>query len=319
MKSTIGIKIGSILLAFLLVLIVKLDKHTTTVITMPIVAVNLNSTKAFTKDFPKSAQVRISGAGRELLFEAIYHKWFNSDSRKLIIDLDRIKRWYNFPLAEYFREKPQQFVAIGGKNIHLLEVITPDTVKIRLAQKYEKWIPIHNNVILETASGYAVAGTPSTLPDMVLVSGAKEIVKPVTIIHTQKTHLTNIMTDISLQLPLILPDELLAINSTTAEYVAKVQMIAERKIIDIPIGKTNQNFEYNFHPSAISLIIEGGSQAISQLTSEDFSAILKIPQNLGEGKHLVDVEVFVPDVVTRYHTITPGKIELQISSTIHDE
>ncbi len=288
---------------------------------MPIVAVNLDSTKTFIKDFPKLAQVRISGTGRELLFESIYHKWFNSGNRKLILDLDQIKRWYNFPLAEYFREKSQQFVVTCGKNIRLLEVITPDTVKIRLATKYEKWVPIHNNVTIETMPGYVVVGTPSTPPDMALVSGAKEIVKPVTIIHTKKVHLTDIVTDISLQLPLLSTNKLLEINPMNVEYVVKVQMLAEKKIIDIPIRleETSQIFAYDFYPSSVSLIIEGGSQAISQLTSEDFSAVLKIPQNLEKGKHLVDVEVSVPDVVTRYHTITPEKIELQISPTIYDE
>ena len=309
--NNIFFPVGAFLLAVLLWLFVVSGNNYTMMLDIPIEARNLNAQKTYLEEVPGFASVILEGKGRDL-FKSFILKSYSEF--KLVLDLDGISQEYEFILNDYFDKNPSKVVLPPSHNVHFVEVVYPNRIKIKLDEIMKKKVQVLSSINESVKDGHIQIGKTEFQPDSINIIGPRVELDKINSIYTVKDTLNNLFKLTSGQIDLLLPNRLIKYSSKTVNYSFNVQQISERIIVDIPVNVINKIKGIRVFPSpqTVSLTLVGGVKQISKIKPSDISVIVDF--NLWEmDKSFYMPEVLIPFDILNWKNLSPRTIELGVA------
>ena len=148
------------------------------------------------------------------------------------------------------------------------------------------------------------------------VAGESGIVDNLTYIDTAEIDLSKITENTTLDVPLVIPDNVTTVNNETSVKVKVVVTKYQEKKFTVPINYVNvgEGMELEQHNSTVEIIVNGSEEAINALTVDTFKVTVDL-KDVSEGSHEIELEVTgVPDNI-QLKGKTPEKITVIIKKT----
>ncbi len=311
-RQSIGLKLGSIGLAFLLWLFVASDNRFTFTIDVPIEARNLSAKKALKEEAPASAEVRFSGTGRAL-FKAWLLKDFYDDF-KLVLDLERISEEHDFILNEYFSQYPQKVVIPNAFDIVFVEVLYPREVHIVLDEYQVKKVPITSKILVEPMSGYLQVNSIKFTPAVIEIAGPKEIVQTIDVVETTADTLMDLQFTVQDRIELANPSSVIELSTSAVTYTLDIQAISERIVSDIPVivQRVPPGIRVFVNPRTVSLTLVGGVNIIESVNPEDIDVTIDFREQWNTQTQFYEPRVQVP-IGMQWQDLSPRNLELVVT------
>ena len=288
-------KIIVLLLAILVWFFVKTEDNYRYSINVPLRIANLGEERIILNDIPKQVETTFWGKGRTL-FSLMLRRdvSYNMDVAdingvaKIILDKNNIRM-------------------LRKDNIDVLNIVSPKDIEIVISKLVNKKVPIISQCEIETVPGYTMVEKIMLNPDSVTIIGPKSEIELIASVFTEKKNYENIKKDLEKKVKLLKPDQkhiTLANNQT--KLSANIQKLMEKPIIEIPVKVTNTppNAKVTVIPSTLSLILEGGTDLLLNVTHNDVIAYIDYKKVVGskEKKHPAYIET---PPGTRYRDVKP--------------
>ncbi|MDZ7288605.1 MAG: hypothetical protein ONB44_03885 [candidate division KSB1 bacterium] len=234
---------------------------------VPITVVNMPAGKTLATDLPRTARVRFEGKGRALLVVL-----FSRDAR-VILDLAEVRRRHVFRL-----QRDMVHLSRGGAELTPLQILSPDTVCVRLTNLIAKPLRIAADVKITTVPGYTLVQPWRLVPDSVTVSGPEEVIRRLDSVMTEHREFSEVQQSISQRLRLqSFPESLrVQLSVGTTHFSADIQKLIEVTLSEIPVQMQNVpgHLKITPIPSTLTLTLEGGEQLLLNLKREDIVAYI---------------------------------------------
>jgi YbbR domain-containing protein len=291
-ERKLPIIVFSLLFAFLVWFSISLENHFQSFIDVPVRIQNLHPDMAIASPLPGSVRFKIQGTGWQLLNTLISPRLYYT------IDFATLEKKDVLLTSEEFNEH----VSIS-KTIQIFES-SPETINVRLDEKVAKKIPIIGMVHASFRDGFGIVGSVKTIPDSIVVTGARSLLNNIQAWPTETIVLNDINIPISLNAKLrdSLQFEISrSISNTTVVF--DVQPIAEKTINDIPIEIIQVPSKRNvvLIPPKINIIIRSGVNSIANLTEKDFYAFIDYKSILLDTSGMILPTINGPDNVKIVH------------------
>lgn len=267
MTSTTGKKLpvalGAILAALIAWLSVTMQAEYSLMKSVPVVFEDLKEGKAFRYPVPRVMSVRLRGKGW------VVAGLFFSPDFKYYINLSSVG------------EEP---VIITGKDLqnHVtlpadVEVVNvrPDTIRLALADYYEKRVPVSPRLVLDFREGYGQVGTVELTPESVTVGGTREFLQTVNSWNTEFRKYTDLRAPIDEEIPLeVLANYSVTIPVRTVRMRVNVEPFAEKLFAGIPVTVRGvpAGLEVILIPPKLDIVVRGGIEQLASLSVESFTA-----------------------------------------------
>lgn len=304
------IKAASVILALFLWFYVVTENKYIYEFNVPIYVKNLQKGKILKNEIPGFSKVKFRGTGKALLKTWVMRSY---SEIKIILDLRGISQFYDFSLKDYLALYPNRLVIPRGYDIEFIEVISPDTIKVRLDNYGEKLVHIEPRVKVNTKPGFIVVGKITTDPPSALVSGPESVINGIDTVYTENREYSGSRKRIEEVLALT-PHENKMVEFTpeNVKIAVDVQSIGEKTIDEIPVQVLNvpENLKAIVSPSRISIVVRGGTEFISHLSENEVSAWIDYNNDWKKGKRFYIPHITVPDDVTQWQDLTPKSVEV---------
>ena len=288
-------KIIVLLLAILVWFFVKTEDNYRYSINVPLRIANLGEERIILNDIPKQVETTFWGKGRTL-FSLMLRRdvSYNMD----VADINGV--------AKIILDKNNIRMLRKG-NIDVLNIVSPKNIEIVISKLVTKKVPIISQCEIETFPGYTMVEKIMLNPDSVAIIGPKSEIELIASVFTEKKNYENIKKDLEKKVKLLKPDQkhiTLANNQT--KLSANIQKLMEKPIIEISVKVTNTppNAKVTVIPSTLSLILEGGTDLLLNVTHNDVTAYIDYKKVVGskEKKHPAYIET---PPGTRYRDVKP--------------
>ncbi|RKY88458.1 hypothetical protein DRQ09_02820 [candidate division KSB1 bacterium] len=303
-------KLGSFIIALFLWLYVVLNNTYNYNIKIPIEIVNIKPGKILAKDIPGKMTVNFQGKGSYLLAM----KFLSSSSPRFRMDLSTISSFWVCPVENYIK----WIILPRGlrKEILVRDILSPDTIKVVLDDKVSKKVPIdYSKIEIKPKTGYILAGKVKLVPDSVLVTGPKKLLKNIKTVSTKLYKLENKTNDFSGEVELEpLPSKLLSLNILKTQFFVSIQRLGEKQINDVKVKIKNipKNIDIVVEPSTVNVKVIGGVEFIKNLTSSDIEAFINYGSHIKiSSNSLIKVNFHLPEEIISYES-TPSEVKLSI-------
>lgn len=289
------IKLTVLFLAFLIWFFVKIEDNYRHSFNIPLRVTNLEPNRIIGNKIPKRIKIACWGKGR-YLFSLMLRKdiFYNLDvskvrnSAKLVLDVDQIK-------------------LLHETDIEILNIVSPETVEVVVNDLITKKVPILPDVEIHTAPGYTVVDKIVLNPDSVEITGPESEIKKIKSIITENKRYENLKRDLKKKLQLMKPDidnfELL--TQETQLYV-DIQKLMEKPFYEIPVKVRNTppNLNVIVTPSTLSLVLEGGTDVLLNVTKQDIDAYLDY-RKIQASKNIYHLAYIDTPDGTRHRDVKP--------------
>jgi len=276
---------------------------------IPIVATNVPEGKIIANDLPASARVRFEGKGRALL-----SLLFSREAR-VTLDLYNMRRRHAFAL-----QREMVYARRSGIELTPRQILSPDTVWVRLADRREKPVRVSANVKINAIPGYTVVHPFRFEPDTVTISGPEESVRPLDSVATEYKEFSNLQQSISARLSLqpFSESQRLTLSSNAVQFYADVQKLIEVTLQEIPVQVQNApgNLKVTPVPSTLSLTVEGGEKLLLHLKKENIVAYIDYARIREAATTGHPAYIRTPEGV-RYRDVKPALFKLIIENSNH--
>ena len=260
------LKLVALIFAVLIWFMVVTENDYDHVIEIPITAVNVHKSKVILNEFPRKANVRITGSGKSLIALGV------SRGARLELDMLGVENRKTFHL-----EPRNVILPRPAGTINPVEILMPDSVTIILDDFTTKRIPVKSKVKLVPAPGYIAVGDVQISPDSVIVSGPKSIVENIEDVFTLDEEYSELTFDFEKAFSLApLPYQRVALNKSVVEVFQNIQKLVEVTLNGVPVEVRNPpgNMKVNVRPSTLSLVLKGGGDLLTQLNRNDIIAYI---------------------------------------------
>jgi len=273
---------------------------------IPIVAMNIPEGKTLATDLPETARVRFEGKGRALL-----NLLFNREAR-VELDISNMRRRHTFELQRQMVNTRR--VGVG---LTPLQILYPDTVRVRLTDLLEKPVRVVSAVKIAPTPGYTVVGPLLFSPDSVLISGPEEIIRAIDSVATEMKEFANIQQPVSARLALRQWPRL-HFSTGTVEMTADVQKLIEVALQEIPVHVQNApaHWRVTTVPSTLALTVEGGEKLLLNLKREDIVAYIDYGRIRETNAAGYPAYIRTPAGL-RYRDVKPALFKLIIENANH--
>lgn len=253
-------------------------------------------------ELPK-AKVRFEGRGKTLLGLVFNEK-------TLELNLSDIKADAYLPL-----EQAILHIARRSQDQINWQVLSPDTVYIKMAYLERKRVPVVPQIEIEPAAGYIVVGPVQVTPDSVLITGPVRQIQKIDRLMTETRHFSEMQRDVRGRVALLpLADSLkIRIAWRQVEFHADVQKLLEFQLDELPVEVINvpRRWRITPRPSRVSITVIGGEELLMRLTPEDFRVFVDYKQKQDRDTRGYRPQIqHVPDVTVP--KIIPEFIKLEI-------
>lgn len=202
------------------------------------------------KIFRRDIILEVEGNGYAIFREKI--RIFSNQASIDLNNLNLIKTQNHYYYYFYTNSIKNELQLKYGQSLKIL-AIEPDTIAFLLTRTLEKKIPVHAQIQLNTAQGYAVKGKIEIIPDSITLTGPDFLLETIDSIELINFTKSNVKTDINESIKLKLPSQ---ISSATKKCTIKADIAEYTDIsIRVPIKPKNlpPNTEIITFPSAVNL------------------------------------------------------------------
>ncbi len=289
----------SLIFSFLIWISVNLRNQFQTSIDVPVKIEHLRSDQAIAIPLPKSVQCTVQGTGWQIL-NTIF-----SPSLQYTIDFTHLSKKDTLFTYKELNER----INISSA-IHIINIV-PETVLVRLDLKTTKTVPILPVVNVSFRDGFGLVGTMETIPDSVVLTGARSLLNKISFWKTTGITLNGINSPVKINAALA--DSLsfeISRSHSTASVSFDVQPIAEKTISDISIEivQMPENKKIVLIPPKISIIVRSGVNNIAPLSEKNFTAFIDYKSILLDTSGMITPSIVGPDNV-KIVQLNPNKIQ----------
>ncbi len=306
-KQKVVIILITVALAFLLWLVVNLNRSYTINLKVPIVLGQVSSEKALAEELPESVTASVSGEG-----------------------------WDLFTM---YQNPPSVFLEVSGQQVNLFEQVRrqvhatsnltvqkvdPLYLQLQLQEKVSKKIPVVAQVDTDFASQFGFLEPPKLQPDSVTVIGARSIVDGIDYWATDSLTLKNINNSFSVEIPLKEAGSLITLSEQNVRFTGEVAQYTEGEVT-VPVELRNYQLGQNviFSPSAVSITFLAPIKEFpeledrnlfaayvthSTLTQDTTGFVSPEIEQLAEEAHL-KVQQVQPPQVAYFSVVSDSKID----------
>ena len=278
---------------------------------VPLEVHNIEEGKTLKQRLPSRIEASFSGRGIDLL----YLMFSRRASFKLVVDLQNIRWFYNFPLNEYFQRNPEKIITPRVTNVSFSEVVSPDTLFVELDILTTKTVPVVADLQIEMAPGYLQAADLQVLPDSIILSGPRYYVSHYKRVVTEPIRLRNQSSDINREVSLkIAESENIILSHSRVRVIQPVEQIGEKSIPNVPVEiiGAEPGAQIESVPPQVSLRVVAGVSQLKQLQPNDFSVQFDYRQQWRKGQQYYTPVVRLPDYVIRLESMKPKQIEVRV-------
>jgi YbbR domain-containing protein len=257
------VAVGAVLAALIAWLSVSMQGEYSIVKSVPVVFEDMKEGKAFRYPIPRMMSVRLRGKGwvvAGLFFSPDFRYFINLSSigeEPLIITGKDLQNHVTLPV-----------------DVQVMDV-RPDTLRLALADYYEKRVPVTTRMVLDFREGYGEVGPVQVSPESVTVGGTLEFLQGVSSWNTAFRRYSDIRAPIEEEIPLeTLPNYSVSIPVKTVVVRVNVEPFAEKTFAGIPVNVVGvpPGLEVILIPPRLDIIVRGGIEQLSALSTGSFSA-----------------------------------------------
>lgn len=153
----------------------------------------------------------------------------------------------------------------------------------------------------------------TSVPTSIEVAGESSIVDGLSYINTGEIDLSKITESTTLDVPLVIPENVKVVNNQEYVQVKVVVTKYQEKKFTVPINYVNLGdmLTLEQHNPTVEIIVNGSEEAINALTVDTFKATVNL-SNMAEGSHELEIELTgVPENIQLKST-TPPKVTVVI-------
>jgi len=239
---------------------------------------NLPDSLLLGKNAQEHMEVKVKARGFQLLYYNFFGKQFDVDASQLAYGQGEY--YLDGELLE--RQLEQQL----SQQTSLID-LDRDRLVVDLYGVATREIPVKANLRLQMEQNYMLEGEIQISPDPVLVKGPARELDTLREVSTSFLELTNISSDFSREVPLILPKGLVNSVFSTAKVTlsGKVAKFSE-KVFEVPVKVLNipEGYQVQTFPNEVKLICKAPLERLKELSPSDFGVVadygqLKSPGN----------------------------------------
>ncbi len=286
-------------------LLTKLSKEYQTVITLPVVYVNLPQDKLIQSEPLKKIDIQVKATGFRLLGISIVKKTIKLDASKL----QRKSNLGFFFLIEHQKIDIQNQVS----NNFMIGQIVQDTMYLDLGQLATKKVPVKGDFDFNYQLGFHLTKPIKITPDSVLVSGPQKQLDTLSHLQLQKLAINDISKSIKQTLTINEVSETIKFQVKNVEIFGEVDRFTEGsfettfEIINMP-----DSIRVNTFPKTIKIVYQVGLTNFNKVTSTSFKVVCDF-----RVSQLNNLNYLIPKVITKPGFVTsvklmPAKIEYLI-------
>ena len=240
------LKISAVALGLLIWLHVATEKTYTHQLMLPVTEITLMDSLTLSSDPPDSLMVSVSATGKYLLRK----KWRTGGVR--------------ISAVQYQPGRYQ--LALSTDNVSLMdnsaaltleEILSPNQIWLNIDQQSRLKLPVVGNFDIEASDGFAI-GQPITIePDSVTLTGPQSVLRTFSNIKTGSKQLRGLRDNITLHLPLEIPDRYgLSVRPDSVKVFLEVVPVKTRVFEGVPIRIFNAPPDSVLNPDPGMLRIE---------------------------------------------------------------
>lgn len=297
----LGVKLLALALAFLLWVHVVTNKTYEHPVTLPLKIVDIPEGLMLASNVDKDCEVLVRGTGKQLL-----RFLFDTDDEKLsaakygeglyVIDLT-----------------PDELKSDAKGSTEIVEVISPKKVRLRFEERMEKYVPVIPSIEVTAALGYQKEGDLIVVPDSVLVTGPKRVVRKMQDVKTEELTYSDIKAPLQDHVKLTFPDSsFLTLSDSSVALEQNVIQLSERTISDIPVQLRNAKSDsvYTIVPTSISVTVMARPESLDSISAGQFSASIDV-RGVAPGSTFVAPTVTFPNGL-RLIDVIPKEIRVEV-------
>lgn len=296
MKKNYGTMISTLLLAFLLWFMVKMNKHYEYHFEIPIVLENLDQDKILKYPYNKKVSVEFLGKGIDLLRLKFYHVFYR-------IDLSGAPRYQEFDLSEH----PEYVTYPRELEVSVKSILRPRILVIELDRKIQRKLPVDVDYNVIEPAGMILV-TVQVEPESVLVTGPAQMFTKIHRISTERKEFKEPMKPFSEKFSIHTSDEYYSMyEPQVVDVTFDIQRLAEKEIRDVPVTIIHKpaNLEVIPLPSKANIYIKGGEKILADLGLKDFQIIIDFKKVWSPGVKSVKADLVTTANVLYMETRPP--------------
>jgi len=297
----LGVKVLSVVLAFLLWIHVVTNKDYDYNVTLPLQITEIQEGLMLASNVPTEAEIKVRGTGKQLA--------------RFLLDVDSVTiDASSYSNGIYLVEPTPGDIHIDMINgTEILEVVEPKKMRLIFEERMEKRVPVLADIKTETALGYIKEGELRVAPDSITVSGPKRFVRKLTSLHTEELNFSDLTNSLNETVKIDFPDSaFLTLSDSNATIEQTVIRLQERTYDGIPLKVTDTagRTGYSILPDSIAATIEGKTEVLDSIDVGMFRASVSLTI-AKPGSTFVSPTVSIPPGV-RLIDIRPKEILIRI-------
>ncbi|MBK7378192.1 MAG: hypothetical protein IPJ03_04185 [Ignavibacteriales bacterium] len=182
-----------------------------------------------------------------------------------------------------------------SEDMQVMDII-PDTISFYIESIGTKKLPIEANLNLNFKTGYGLASEIKFIPDSVMVTGPKSILKGMKSINTERSTYNNLSEKIVERIEV---KKLRGFSYSADNLLMSldVQAIIDKSFEEIPVKVLNvpPDREVVLIPNLITVSVLGGIEVLGKLSENDFSASIEYGEVVVDSTGTVSPEIDFPD------------------------
>jgi YbbR domain-containing protein len=287
-KKRIHIIVATTLFALLLWISVNMSNEYHIAINVPIVIENLPASKAIATPFPRSVQLKLRGngwRGAALMLGA---------DPRCIVDMSSLP-------------PNKRGLALNDivDRISLSSEIQPIDMKpesflIALDDYAQKRVPVTLQASTEFRLGYGQVGPIIIVPESITIGGASTLLSTVPSWPTAYTTFADLKSAVDTEVPLVdSASHYLTLYPQAVRVRIDVQQFAEKSITGLPVETRMVPYhkEVILIPPKIDIIVRGGIQQLTTLSSDSFHVTIEYPDIIADSTGYIDPLITLPQGV----------------------
>ncbi|MBI4534865.1 MAG: hypothetical protein HY708_01215 [Ignavibacteriae bacterium] len=259
-----------------------------TTISVPVVIQGVPEGKAVKSPFPRRVQLRFRGEGWQLATLLL-----GSDT-KLVLDANVRSAAVRVLTLNDVPEKVN--LPAGVQPV----AMKPESLFIALDSYSEKKVPVLADYEITLREGYGQIGPTIVIPESVVIGGATSVLKRIMGWRTARVVFENLRGPINTNVPLAdTMTYMLVFDPPDVNFRINVQQFAEKLFSGLPIEVSSMppDREVIFSPPRVDIVVRGGIDQLSGLSSTDFQASLDYNEILSDTSGMLEVGISAPDGV----------------------
>ncbi|AUC15589.1 hypothetical protein BTO06_10730 [Tenacibaculum sp. SZ-18] len=246
--------------------LINLSKEYKTEVIFNLEYENLPQNKVFREPPVNQLKMLIKGNGFKLFTTNIF-------SKKVTLSLHKYKRknLKYYLLAEDQKSELQSQLKSG---LELLDVLD-DTIHLNLGTFRKKKVPVTFTNNIKFKPGYGLSNVEIT-PDSVFISGPDDEINTINIIQTKNFQLKDVTEDVTIKIPISLPENTKNIKLSDTEVEARVIVDKYTEgTFELPINIINlpPDVDLKIYPKKVMVTYKVGLKNYSKITEESFEVI----------------------------------------------